>query len=250
MPAATSRKKPDPTPADPLASLSHIVNGEFALSLGTEHERQIRVFVESTAIEVTDAASYQRVGENLKELAAIRKRVVDWFKPMKTMANQLHKMICSRENAILGPLEQLDQKARGNLVAFAQAEERRRRAEEQRLAQEAQRQEQERLQREAEELERRGEKQLAEAVLEQAVSTPAPVIALQSSTPEIAGIAVKENWTWRPIGNDPVRALQLVPREFLCLDEKKLTAYAKAHKGSAKVPGIEFYDAGGVSVRA
>ena len=35
--------------------------------------------------------------------------------------------------------------------------------------------------------------------------------------------------------------MQLIPREFLCVDEKKLGAHIRAMKDSAKVPGIEIY---------
>jgi hypothetical protein len=45
------------------------------------------------------------------------------------------------------------------------------------------------------------------------------------------------------------RAIQLVPREFLTLDTVKINAYVRSHGASARIPGIEIYDAGSVTVR-
>jgi hypothetical protein len=122
------------------------------------------------------------------------------------------------------------------------------------LSEEARKEEQARLTREAELLEQRGETQLANQVLEQAVNAPAPVVVLERSLPDVRGVSTTANWKWRPVGGDTpqarARAVALVPREFLCLDEKKLNAHAKAHGASARVPGLEFYDAGSVRVRA
>ena len=71
-------------------------------------------------------------------------------------------------------------------------------------------------------------------------------------SPEGSG-KTKPNWKWRPIGGSTpqarVRAIAMVPREYLDLDEKKLNAYAKSHGAGARLPGMEFYDAGTVPVR-
>jgi hypothetical protein len=37
------------------------------------------------------------------------------------------------------------------------------------------------------------------------------------------------------------RTLAIIPRDFCCVDDVKLGAYARAMKGSGTVPGIEFY---------
>src|SRR5207244_356557 len=169
-------------------------------------------------------------------------------------AYKLHRMICNRETEVLRPLVTFEATAKGNWDRHRRAEEQKRRDEEARLAEEARRVEQDRLAKEAEQLHQRGETQLAEMVLEQAVAVPAPVIIVASSLPQVRGVTARANWQWRPVGGDTpanrARAVQLIPREFLCLDEKKLTAHAKAHQGTKRIPGIEFYDAGTVSVRS
>jgi hypothetical protein len=227
--------------------------GRVVQTWGVAHEGRIGLIVARSA-DVSDAESYAQVGEWLREGAERLKDAETFFEPRKGLGFKLHRLICDRENLVLTPLRAWMKRGKENWDRFRRQEEENRRAEEQRLANEARRVEQERLAREAELLEQRGESELAEQVLEQALHTPAPVIALTSSLPAVKGVSTTANWKWRPVGGDtPIaraRAEKLAPREFLELSEKKLNAYAKAHGASARVPGIEFYDAGSVRVRA
>lgn len=257
-PAAPKDTMPDPAAIvryyrNPLDIVRHYVESDFARELATEHERRVGVLAGELAV-VTDAASFTRVGELLIDVASHRRDVEGWFKPIKDFAYRLHRMVCDRENEVLKPLTAFERTAKENAQTWQREQERLRLEEEQRLADEARRLEQERLTREAEQLEQRGEPDLAAQVFEQAIHTPAPVFAIQSRVPAVRGMTFRSNWKWRPVGGETpaatARAVQLVPREFLCLDEKKLNAYAKAHGAGARIPGIEFYDAGSVSVRA
>jgi hypothetical protein len=220
---------------------------------GDAHQTAIARLVERP-LAVTDATTYAQLGEWLKEAAEREKEATAFFEPRKSLGFKLHRLICDRETTIVKPLRLWLQRAKDSWDRFRRQEEQRRRDEEQRLAEEARRAEQERMAREAELLEQRGEPELAQQVLEQAVHAPAPVFAIASTLPEVRGISTAANWRWRPVGGDTpqarARAEKLVPREFLELSERKLTAHAKAHGASARVPGIEFYDAGSVRVRA
>jgi hypothetical protein len=259
--SATARKRepevPEPVAVvrwfpNPINVIRAYVESDFAQALATELARKVKVLSEE-GVAVDDAISLQRVEERLVDVAGHRKEIEGWFKPIKDFAFRLHRMICDRETEILRPLRLFESAAKDSSQAYRREQERIRQAEEQRLQAEARRAEQERLTREAEFLEQRGESDLAEQVLEQAIAAPAPVVVVADNLPRTAGISHRERWCWRPIGGDTpqnrVRALKLVPREFLCLDEKKLNAHARAHGASARVPGIEFWDAGSVSVR-
>lgn len=250
-------ERPDPVAIvrfypNPIDVIRAYVENDFHLALALEHERKVRVLAEEGA-EVTDALSLQRVEARLVDVAGHRRDVEGWFKPLKDFAYRLHRMVCDRESAVLKPLVAFESSAKGNAQAFRRDEEQKRRAEEQRLQELARREEQARLEREAALLEQRGEKELAEQVLEQALAAPVPVIVISSTLEETKGISYRANWKWRPIGGDTpenrARCVKLVPRDYLALDDKKLNAYAKAHGASARIPGIEFYDAGSVSVR-
>lgn len=261
--AATARARREPDPPDPgaivrfypnpLDIIRAYVESDFAEQLATEHARKVRVLADEGA-DVIDSVSLQRVEARLVDVAGHRKEIEGWFRPIKDFAYRLHRMVCDRENDVLKPLVAFERSAKDSALAFRREEDRKRIAEEQRLAEIARKAEEERLAREAELLEQRGEPELAAQVLEQAVNVPTPVIAIASSLPQTRGVTMRANWKWRPIGGDTpqsrARAEKLVPREYMCLDDKKLNAHAKAHGASARVPGIEFFDAGSVSVRA
>lgn len=258
--AVRQTRDPDPpAPAaivrfypNPIEIIREYIESDFAKELALEHERKVK-FLTEEGVEVTDPLSYVRVGERLKEVAEHRKDVEAWFRPIKDFAFKLHRMICDRENQVNAPLTTFERAGKENRLRLEREDARRRQEEEQRLQAEARRQEQERLAREAEALEQRGEHQLAEQVMEQAVSVPTPVFTIPSALPATKGISSRPNWKWRPVAGDTpqgrARAEQQVPREYLELSDRKLTAYAKAHGASARIPGIEFYDAGTVSVR-
>lgn len=259
-PAARTREAEPPEPVavvrwypNPINIIRAYVESDFHQALATEHARKVRVLADEGS-DVTDAISLQRVEERLVDVAGHRKEIENWFKPIKEFAFRLHRMICERENQVLSPLSAFERTAKDNSTTFRREQERLRLLEEQRLSDEARKAEQARLAEEAALLEQRGEKELASQVLEQAVNTPAPVIVMADTLPQTRGVSHRPNWKWRPIGGDTpqnrARALNLVPRDFLELSTTKLNAYAKAHGASAKVPGIEFFDAGMVTVRS
>jgi hypothetical protein len=246
-PEAIVRFFPDPSPL-----IHAYINSDFAQALAIEYERKVRLITEEGAA-VTDPASYQRVGDRLKDVAHHRREIETWFDPLVALLYRFHRIICLRRSEVLDPLTAFENAARTNRLALERLEAQRRREEEQRLAAIAQQEERERLAREAEHLEARGEPELAAQVLEQAVHAPPPVITVASTLPATKGVTTRENWQWRPVGGNTrearARAVQLVPRQFLDLNDRALTAHAKAHGATVKVPGVEFFDAGTVVVR-
>jgi len=248
LPDAVVRAYPNP-----FDILRAYVEAQFQRRLAIEHERTVAL-IAAEGHAVTDTASLTRIEALLVDVATHRKTIETFFKPLKDFAWRVHRLVCDRESEVLAPLGAWDVAARGNAHAYRREEERRRQLEERRLQEEARRAEQERLEAEAASLEARGEVALAADVLEHAISAPAPVVVVPSTLPTTRGVAYRANWQWRPIGGDTpenrARAEKLVPREFLQLSDRKLTAHAKAHGAAAKVPGIEFYDAGTVSVRS
>jgi hypothetical protein len=214
---------------------------EFAKSLAVDMETDAKALVRRVGLitirtqpELAQAAiDRQDLGERLK-------RVDEFFKPFTDMAHKLHKALCARRDEIKAPIELLDNQIRLAISGYKQDEDRRRREEEQRIAEERRRAEEVRLSIEAAALERDGDHEAAAAVLEAALDAPAPVVVLPDTT-KVDGLSFRKVWRWRYLNDDKERALQLIPRDFLCVDESKLTKYAGAMRESAKVPGIQFY---------
>src|SRR4030095_16468247 len=222
---------------DPRPIIAAYLDSEFTRQLATEHERQVRLVTEEGA-DVTDAASYARVGDRLVTVATHRREVESWFEPLVSLAYRLHRLICARREEVLAPLATSERTAKMTRLALERLEAQRRREEEQRLAEIARQEEQARLAREAELLEQRQEPELAAIVLEQAVPAPPPVISIASTLPATKGVSTREMWRWRPVGGDTrearARAVKLVPREFLDLNDKDLSADARAHGNASR----------------
>jgi hypothetical protein len=248
---ARARKSPEPTLDTVIAPL---IDSEATQGMGRELERTNAAFVETAVVTITDAGSYRSAADFLKELAAKKKQVESFFEPIKTMAHKLHKAICARERTLLAPLESADRVVRHALVAYDREQDRLRRIEEQRLQEEARQAEEARLLDEAAHLERQGESALAAATVEAALSAPTPVVTIASQTPQVAGVTTGEHWVARPVNGDEARAVELLAKTgnhaYLCLDTKKLAAYARMHKAAARLPGMVFSNEGKVIVRS
>jgi hypothetical protein len=60
-------------------------------------------------------------------------------------------------------------------------------------------------------------------------------------TTKAPGLAFRRVWKWRYLNDDRARAEQLLPREYMCADEPKITRVVSAMKEATKIPGIQVY---------
>jgi len=223
-----------------------VLSPDQAATLGTELETASRAVVGKLAnVKIATDVDLEQAVLDRQDLGDRAKRVQEFFKPFKEMAYKLHRTLCDRENEILGPILKLDGQIKSAMSVYIAEQDRLRRLEEERIAEERRQAEQTRLAAEAAVLERQGDTELAEAVMEQAIAAPMPFVSLPSLRKTVQGLKTRREWKWRPVGGDTPaarqRAMQLVPREYLTLDDQKIGAYAKAMKESGKIPGIDIY---------
>lgn len=89
---------------------------------------------------------------------------------------------------------------------------------------------------------------LEQSTLPQIVQDPLPpppgAFAVETPyVPKVAGVAVTTPWTWEVIDES------LVPREYLMLDRKKISAVVKAMKADTRIAGIHVRPETGLRVR-
>lgn len=200
---------------------------------------------------ITDLASLGQAVSDRQLIGESVKRVQEFFTPFKAMAHKLHKALCDRENEILGPLLRLDAEKRTAISAFKDEQDRARQARERALVDQQRRENETRAAHEAALLEASGDREMAAAVLADAIAAPAPVVVLADETEDVEGLQFTRRWLWRYAGGPKdikqtppqvlARTLQLIPREFLCVDEKKVGAYVRSMKNSGRIPGLEIY---------
>jgi hypothetical protein len=145
----------------------------------------------------------------------------------------------------------LDEVKRRAIGDFKAAQDRIRQQQEQVLADARRRDEQDRATATAAQLERSGEPEMAAQVLAEAIAAPPPVVALPDETKQIEGLHFTRRWLWRFAGGPKeltdtppaviARTMELIPRTYLCVDEKKVGAIVRASKGTIAIPGLDIY---------
>ncbi len=99
------------------------------------------------SIAIRDQESYDLAANMKMDLAALRKKIVEEFAPMKEAAHKAHKAITTKENEYLAPIEQAEKLLVGTLKAWTAEQERLRIAEQRRMEAEARAREEEDRQR-------------------------------------------------------------------------------------------------------
>jgi hypothetical protein len=225
---------------------------DTAKAVGGELAVTTRTLVDRLAVTaITDTASLERAVRDRQDIGEALKRITDFFEPLKSMAHRLHKALCDRETEICAPIRALDAQKRIAIADYKAAQDLARQARERELAAERQREAQDRAAAEAAHLEDAGEPAMAAAVMEEAIAAAPPVVVLADPTAAVEGLKFVRRWLWRYAGGPKeikltpptvvARTMQLIPREYLCVDEKKVGAYVRSMKATGSIPGIEIY---------
>lgn len=194
------------------------------------------VVMNAASMNVTCAEEYNVASNFLKTIKGAQSKVTAFFAPMKQKAHEAHKAITMQESAMLKPLQDAENSLKRNMLTFYAEQERIRINAQRKLqaeADEAARKERERLEREASKLKT---PELREQRMEQAASVIAPVVQVASVAPVVSGQSVRKTWTAKVVDSE------LVPREWMVVNQSALDAFARSTKGAVKVPGVEFVE--------
>jgi hypothetical protein len=213
---------------------------------------------ELRAIEVTDQDSYNLAADALARRAGFKKRIVEFFRPMKEQADKLHKTICSNERLILtgpgGVHDLAEQATRTNMSRWWNKKEDERRKEDLRLAAEQKtRDDAARATAAATAEQLWASPEAVQHVLAD-YSPPPPPKAMPTAT-AAPGTYHTHPWKWR-FEADEQKTLEEIVKAicgvksiknkgllgYLLLNESSLTSDAKTKKNLASVPGVAFYE--------
>lgn len=213
----------------------------------TQEVTDIEFRAESFIIQTPE--DYEAAGEFGKMLKQKAAEVTGFFKPMKDSAYQAHKAVCDREKAMLTPLKNAEKIVKKTMGDYIMEQERiRREAEE--AARQAAEEERERKLKEAMALEAAGDKEGAEAAVEEAVvmdeatgySVPAPV------KPKVSGVSTSKDWEITSIDTAKV-PVNFNGMELRPVDQAAVMRLIRASKGSIAIPGIAYREVAKMSFR-
>lgn len=170
------------------------------------------------------------------------KRAQAFFKPMKEKAKAAHQEVCDKEKEVLGPLQAAEKISKEGLAEWTEREAAAAREEEARLAREAVEEQERAALAEAALLENAGMPEEADAVIEDAVTTPAPMPAVRQR--RAAGVSVPKRWKGRVLNMKALAkavAEGRVPANALKPNESAINQAANAARGDLQWPGVETY---------
>lgn len=183
---------------------------------------------------VVDSDSMKMADNTVKDINSRLKAIDDKLEPKKKIAYQAYKEWLSLIDELKAPLEEAKKYLQSEGKRYLTEQEKIRLAEEARLREEARKAEEERKLAEAEQAEKEGNHEEAEAIIQEEIYVPAPVV--ERTVPKVDNRLFKKQWKWRVVDADKV------PRQYMSINEVMINGIVRSMKGSTRIPGIEAYE--------
>lgn len=209
-------------------------------------ERQAMALPEKARLIVVEDNDAMDVADRAKDdIKAMVKTVDEFFKPMADKAFQAHRAITSKWNEVKNPLLEADKYLTAQVKGYLRKCEEIRLAEERRLAEIARKAEEERRLIEAEIAEKEGNHEEAEAIIQEPIYVPPPVV--ESTAPKADGRKYRTLPRARVIDKMKViKAVAMNPGLQDLLDINISVANQKAKSFGktldSAIPGLQYYE--------
>jgi hypothetical protein len=215
-----------------------IMSAEAALKLVETNEvetKALDIVAKGRMMRVLSADDYIQAGALWGQIGDMIKEVKATFDPICEAAHKAHKAATAKRAQFLDPLESVFKMVKKEMSNYDLEQERIRREEQRRLEEIARKEEEERRLQEAILAEESGNKEEAQAIIEEPVYV-APVV-IPKATPKMEGGPVYRAVTKFKIINE-----SLIPRQYLTPDMVKIGGVVRALKQNANIPGIQVYE--------
>lgn len=190
---------------------------------------------QARGIIVVNNESMERANTLLLDIRALRKEVEATFKPLAQKASfEAHKAVKEQWDKAEAPLEEGEAILKSSIRAYMDEVERIRREEERRLQEIARKQEEERRLAEALLAEAEGNKEEAQAILDEPDFVPMPTV--KADIPKVDNRLFRKVWKFRIVDEGQI------PRQYMTPDMVKIGGVVRAMKGVTNIPGIQVYE--------
>jgi len=201
-------------------------------------EIEVTALCKTDSIVIADQQSYESAADILKKIKARSKELEAQRKEITNPLDVAKKSIMDLFRAPLDLLDKAESSIKRLMIDYTEGEERKAR-EEQRKLQELADKEAARQKKLIDEqiarAEASGKADKVESLQEKKetiIPVVAPVVTANVETPK--GVSYRDKWTAKVINEN------LVPREYLIVNQSALDKVAQATKGSIKIAGVEF----------
>lgn len=183
-------------------------------------------------ITVSDPDAFMKASEQVKALNSTEDEINELMEPFIKKLFAAHRAATAIRSSYLTPIQAETKRLKGEREQFAAEEERKRREAAQRAQEGARQREEARLIEEARLAAAEGKTEVAEAILEEAVTVEAPAVELPSTVPQVQGVSFRSVWEW--VLNDVTK---LKP-EFLTPKDKEIGALVRSmHRTAEQLVG-------------
>ncbi len=192
---------------------------------------------------VVDSESMAMADTTIKDINSRLKAIDEKLEPRRDAAAKLHKSIVDLIKELKKPLEEAKKYLQGEGKRYLTEQEKIRQAEEARLREEARKAEEERRLAEALQAEAEGNKEEAQAIIEEEIYVPPPVV--EKTVPKVDNRLFTKRWSGK--GTDLMAAIRFISvnhqyKNLLTFDQTAINNLARSIKGKSPVPGIEFIE--------
>lgn len=207
-------------------------------------QKALAIPEQAKMIVVSDRESMEIADNTINSIKSVIKEIDDWFEPIVKAAFDAHRALTAKRADTKKPLEEAARYLTTQIKSYQMEEKRRAEEEAARMREAARKAEEERLLREAEEAERSGNKEEAEAILNEEVSVP--------YVPPVMNVAKVDNRRYRiiPKGRitNPVALIKAIAANPALMDLVKFDQGAINRKAARlgkelnEIPGLEYYE--------
>jgi hypothetical protein len=162
------------------------------------------------------------------------KAIEEKLGPAKQKAHELHKKLSDLMNEMAAPWKADRTYFVAEMKRFQREEKEKAEAEERRLREIARKELEERQLQDAVEAEVNGDLEEAQAIIEEEMFVPTPIV--RPDVPKVDGRRYATKWSWK------VTDINKVPREYLIVDQIKMNGIVRAMKGQTRISGIEVFE--------
>jgi hypothetical protein len=192
---------------------------------------KLRAFAKNLVIRTTEG--YEQAAALLKNIKGSLATIEDARTRITKPLNDALRETNAQAKLAAAPFLADELVIKRAMIAYSDAQDRLR-EEQQRRDNEAAAKEQRRLQEIADRAAAKGQEGKAEIFQERAQSVVAPVA--QQAAPKVGGISIPKVWVFEITDED------LIPREYMVVDETRIRRVVTALKGDTKIPGVRVFE--------
>lgn len=200
-------------------------------------------------MRIESTQDYEQAGKFLLEIKNRVKKIKDYWAPTKAAAKAAHQAVVDREKEMLLPLNDAERIIKASMTNYQLAVEKARREAEE-AAKKRQREEANRLLEQAVAAHDSGDDHSAAIGMAMAEMVeemqPAPV----AEAPKASGTSVSKTWKARVVDETAVPAYSDTGVELRSINMAVLNSIARMTRGTAKIPGVVFFEDLNIRARA